>query len=120
MTHNNACSARLRLSSGANRNHGTRAQRCGRAAELGEARLPLSAHDDDWPEHLGRKPVLIGEFLRSEEMAEALGVSVSTLNRWASRREAGEDVGPPFHALGGKVRRWPRKGVLAWLAAQQR
>ncbi|MCH9735202.1 MAG: helix-turn-helix domain-containing protein [Actinomycetia bacterium] len=69
---------------------------------------------------MGREPRLLGDLFRSEELAEALGVSVSTLNRWASRREGGEDVGPPFHALGGKVRRWPRKGVLAWLAAQKR
>jgi hypothetical protein len=49
-----------------------------------------------------------------------LGVSASTLNRWAARRAAGEEVGPPFHAVGDKLRRWDIDELRAWLASQKR
>lgn len=46
------------------------------------------------------------EFLSTVEVASALNISPSTLNRWAMRRESGESVGPPFHVMGNKMRRW--------------
>lgn len=66
---------------------------------------------------------LPGEFpqlLSAEQAAPLLGVSASTLNRWAARREAGEDAGPPFHAIGHKLRRWDLDELRAWLAGQKR
>ena len=62
----------------------------------------------------------VPEFLCAEETAAVLAISPSTLNRWAARREAGEDVGPPFHALGGKVRRWSTTELTAWLSEQRK
>lgn len=66
---------------------------------------------------------LPGEFpqlLSAEQAAPLLGVSASTLNRWAARREAGEESGPPFHAIGQKLRRWDLDELRAWLAGQKR
>lgn len=60
------------------------------------------------------------QLLSAEQAAPLLGVSASTLHRWASRREAGEDVGPPFHLIGYKLRRWDLDELRAWLAAQKR
>jgi hypothetical protein len=60
------------------------------------------------------------QFLNTEETAAVLGISPSTLNRWAARREAGEDVGPPFRAVSGKVRRWLVDELLDWLDDQKR
>lgn len=62
----------------------------------------------------------VPEFLCAEETAAVLAISPSTLNRWAARREAGEDVGPPFHALGGKVRRWSTAELTTWLSEQRK
>ncbi len=60
------------------------------------------------------------QFLNTEETAAVLGISPSTLNRWAARRETGEDVGPPFRAVSGKVRRWLLDELLDWLDDQKR
>lgn len=60
------------------------------------------------------------QFLNTEDTATLLGISPSTLNRWAARREAGEDVGPPFRAVSGKVRRWSVDELLDWLDGQKR
>lgn len=60
------------------------------------------------------------EFLSAVEVAAALNISPSTLNRWAARRDAGEEVGPPFLAVSDKVRRWSVEELLAWLEAQKR
>ncbi len=60
------------------------------------------------------------QFLNTEDTAALLGISPSTLNRWAARREAGEDVGPPFRAVSGKVRRWLLDELLDWLDGQKR
>lgn len=59
-------------------------------------------------------------FLNTEQAAAVLGISPSTLNRWAARRDAGEEVGPPFRAVSDKVRRWSVDELLAWLDAQKR
>ena len=60
------------------------------------------------------------QFLNTEDTATLLGISPSTLNRWAARGEAGEDVGPPFRAVSGKVRRWLLDELLDWLDGQKR
>ncbi|MCH9736279.1 MAG: helix-turn-helix domain-containing protein [Actinomycetia bacterium] len=60
------------------------------------------------------------QLLSAAQAAPILSVSASTLNRWAARREAGEDSGPPFHAVGRKLRRWDLDELLAWLVAQKR
>ena len=60
------------------------------------------------------------QFLNTEDTAAFLGISPSTLNRWAARRAAGEDVGPPFRAVSGKVRRWLVDELLEWLDDQKR
>lgn len=60
------------------------------------------------------------QVLNTEDTATLLGISPSTLNRWAARREAGEDVGPPFRAVSGKVRRWLLDELLDWLDGQKR
>ena len=65
-------------------------------------------------------PVSFPRFLNTEQAAAVLGISPSTLNRWAARRDAGEDVGPPFRAVSDKVRRWSVEELLAWLDAQKR
>ena len=64
--------------------------------------------------------VAFPRFLNTEQAAAVLGISPSTLNRWAARRDAGEDVGPPFRAVSDKVRRWSVEELLAWLDAQKR
>ncbi len=64
--------------------------------------------------------VAFPRFLNTEQAASVLGISPSTLNRWAARREAGEEVGPPFRAVSDKVRRWSVDELLAWLDAQKR
>ena len=64
--------------------------------------------------------VAFPRFLNTEQAAAALGISPSTLNRWAARRDAGEEVGPPFRAVSDKVRRWSVEELLAWLDAQKR
>lgn len=63
---------------------------------------------------------LFPQFLNTEQAASVLGISPSTLNRWAARRDAGEEVGPPFRAVSDKVRRWSTDELLAWLDAQKR
>ena len=65
-------------------------------------------------------PTDFPQLLSAEQAAPLLGVSASTLNRWAARREAGEDTGPPFHAVGHKLRRWDLGELRAWLAGQKR
>jgi hypothetical protein len=60
------------------------------------------------------------QLLSAEQAAPLLGVSTSTLNRWAARREAGENAGPPFHVIGHKLRRWDLDELRAWLAGQKR
>lgn len=69
-------------------------------------------------EHVGLS--LFPQFLNTEQAAAVLGISPSTLNRWAARRDAGEDVGPPFHAMSGKVRRWAADDLASWLDAHKR
>ena len=64
--------------------------------------------------------VAFPRFLNTEQAAAVLGISPSTLNRWAARRDAGEEVGPPFRAVSDKVRRWSVEELLAWLDAQKR
>ena len=64
--------------------------------------------------------VAFPRFLNTEQAASVLGISPSTLNRWAARRDAGEEVGPPFRAVSDKVRRWSVDELLAWLDAQKR
>ncbi len=60
------------------------------------------------------------QLLCAEQAGPLLGVSASTLNRWAARRAAGEEVGPPFHAIGDKLRRWDIDELRAWLTSQKR
>ncbi len=60
------------------------------------------------------------QLLCADQAGPLLGVSASTLNRWAARRAAGEEVGPPFHAVGDKLRRWDIDELRAWLASQKR
>ena len=60
------------------------------------------------------------EFLSTVEVASALNISPSTLNRWAMRRESGESVGPPFHVMGNKLRRWAAAELLDWLEEQRK
>ena len=78
-------------------------------AELGDPRGEHSAVQIAFP-----------RFLNTEQTAAVLGISPSTLNRWAARRDAGEDIGPPFWAVSDKVRRWSVDELLAWLDAQKR
>ncbi len=49
-----------------------------------------------------------------------VAISPSTLNRLAARREAGEDVGPPCHTLGAKVRRWSTSELTTWLSEERK
>ncbi|MFN8090496.1 MAG: DNA-binding protein [Mycobacterium sp.] len=65
-------------------------------------------------------PTDFPQLLSAEQAAPLLGVSASTLNRWAARRENGEDVGPPFHAIGDKLRRWDIVELRAWVSGQRR
>lgn len=65
-------------------------------------------------------PMDFPQLLSAEQAAPLLSVSASTLNRWAARREAGENVGPSFHAVGYKLRRWDINELQAWLAGQKR
>ena len=60
------------------------------------------------------------QLLSAQQAAPLLSVSASTLNRWAARREAGEDSGPPFRAVGRKLRRWDLDELQAWLTEQKR
>lgn len=52
--------------------------------------------------------------LTSRELAQALGVSVKSIER---RRAAGEDL-PPSIVLGDQTRRYPTHLVIAWLEKQ--
>ena len=79
----------------------------------------LAAEADPFEYRL-RDATPVPELLCAEDTAAVLAISPSTLNRWAARREAGEEVGPPFHALGGKVRRWSTTELAAWLAEQRK
>jgi hypothetical protein len=65
-------------------------------------------------------PTDFPQLLSADQAAPLLGVSASTLNRWAARREAGEDTGPPFHVVGNKLRRWDLDELRAWLTGQKR
>jgi len=47
-------------------------------------------------------------FVTSEQVAELLGVSVATLNYWATRR-----TGPPYRKI-GRHRRYDMVEVRAW------
>jgi hypothetical protein len=70
---------------------------------------------------LETKPPEFPEFLTADELAAVLGVSAATLNRWASmREETGEEVGPPFHSLSNRVRRWDAGEVRRWLREVRR
>lgn len=53
------------------------------------------------------------ELLTRAEVARMLRVSTPTLSRWAA---AGE--GPPVVWLAGRVPRYDRAAVVAWLAAR--
>jgi hypothetical protein len=94
--------------------HGTPLGGC-RVALAGIAPGPAASAD---VLNLGRSG--FPQFLNTEDTASLLGISPSTLNRWAARREAGEDVGPPFRAVSGKVRRWSVDELLDWLDGQKR
>lgn len=58
-------------------------------------------------------PVL-AEYLTDKELAEELGVSTRTLERWRRLRE-----GPPLTKIGKKVA-YRRSAVSDWLAANER
>lgn len=50
------------------------------------------------------------QFLTAEQV-EALGFAkVQTLNNWRNQRK-----GPPFVRIGGKLIRYPRQKLMAWL-----
>jgi len=58
--------------------------------------------------------------LTADQAAALLGVSPSTLYRWAARRIADESVGPPVILLGEKILRWDACELRKWLAEQER
>ena len=53
--------------------------------------------------------VLLDDWLRREDLADQLGVAVSTLARWHAQR-----VGPPCSRVGRRVL-YRRSGVQKWL-----
>jgi excisionase family DNA binding protein len=57
-----------------------------------------------------RLPTLSGPFLSTQQLADYLGVPISTVYAW---REAG--TAPPAHRIGKRLR-FPVAGVERWLA----
>ena len=60
--------------------------------------------------------------LTTEELAARIGVAVGTLQNWRTRRNAGEEIGPPFVKLGnGSAHKTPVRyrvtDVLEWEAS---
>ncbi|QUR68947.1 helix-turn-helix transcriptional regulator [Mycobacterium spongiae] len=55
------------------------------------------------------------ELLTADQVADLLGVSAATVNRWGALRDRGDNVGPPCYALSDRVRRWDVAEVRAWL-----
>lgn len=51
-------------------------------------------------------------FLKEHQVAEVLGVSRSSLQKWRCR-----GCGPPFCKLGAKCVRYPESGLHKWLEA---
>ena len=66
--------------------------------------------------HEGSRPanqILLGEYLRREELAEQLGVSTRTIDRWHSLRN-----GPPRIAIGRTIL-YNLDSVRDWLQARE-
>lgn len=58
--------------------------------------------------------------LTAEQVADLIGVSAATVNRWGALRDQGEEVGPPCYTLSDRVRRWDAAEVHAWLRQVRR
>lgn len=56
---------------------------------------------------------VLDEWMTQAELAQELGVSADTLQRWASQR-----IGPPRTKVGGRVY-YRKESVKAWLRAQE-
>jgi predicted DNA-binding transcriptional regulator AlpA len=53
-------------------------------------------------------------FLTTEQVSALTGIAVQTLNNWRSTRRGG----PPWLKLSGKLVRYEREAVEAWLASR--
>ncbi len=75
-----------------------------------ERNPPQPRHDD---ELLLDAHLLAGEYLKPEQLAGELGISVRTLHRWHTAPQ-----GPPRVVL-GRVIFYRRSSVLAWLVSRE-
>lgn len=62
--------------------------------------------------HDDRSVTEMDELLTANELAEALGVSVDTLERWRKNSE----IGPPYVKLSPRTIRYPVRHVNDWLS----
>ncbi|MDO3333384.1 MULTISPECIES: helix-turn-helix transcriptional regulator [Mycobacteroides] len=67
-----------------------------------------------------RAPEDFPELLTADQVADLLGVSAATVNRWGALRDQGEDVGPPCYSLSDRVRRWDAADVRKWIRQVRR
>jgi predicted DNA-binding transcriptional regulator AlpA len=58
---------------------------------------------------LAKKGFLLRDYYTKRELAEALGFSITAINRWQS-----SGTGPPSILLGG-IRLYPKAGVDEWI-----
>jgi hypothetical protein len=58
-------------------------------------------------------PIDLTTALTTEQLAARTGVAAGTLLNWRVRRKAGENVGPKFIKIGGKVR-YAIKHIVEW------
>lgn len=60
------------------------------------------------------------DLLTADQVADLLGVSAATINRWGALRDHGEDIGPPCYSLSDRVRRWDAAEVRKWIRQVRR